>query len=192
MELIACKTEYDPLLLKRALALCPKWRRERADRIADGKRFAEYVTAGALLRYSLGEIAEEITLLPNGKPVLADGKRHFSLSHSGEYIICAVSDKPIGVDIQRIVPISEGVIGRFATESERLRLNSCIDRKKAAIKLWAVKESFMKAAEKSLSEVFGSEFFISEQSGVVEKDGHSFWISEQIDGYIIAVCEEKR
>lgn len=191
MELFCCKTEYDPVLLKRAFAICPKWRRERAERITDSKRFAEYVTAGALLRYSLGKSADDIAILPSGKPVILGGERFFSLSHSGEYAVCAVSDKPIGVDIQRIAPIPERVIKRFCTGREQKQLNDSLEREKAAVKLWALKESYLKASEKSLSEVFGREFVISADDSVTGVKGYCCSLFEQIDGYVTAVCEKQ-
>ena len=38
----------------------------------------------------------------NGKPYLSDSPEvHFSLSHSSDWAICAVSNHPVGADIQR-------------------------------------------------------------------------------------------
>ena len=38
----------------------------------------------------------------DGKPVLLDGRKHFSISHSEDFIALAFSDSPCGVDIEKI------------------------------------------------------------------------------------------
>lgn len=54
-----------------------------------------------------------------GKPYFADLPIRFSLSHSGDKVILAVSDREIGADIQRIRPLSLGVAKRFFTSAEQ-------------------------------------------------------------------------
>lgn len=189
--LCCCKIEYDADLLERALLLCPKWRREKAKTIKNPKTLAEYITAGALLRFCLKENADNVFILPSGKPMLNE-KGYFSLSHSGEYAACAVSDRPTGVDIQRVEPISEKVISRFCTEREQFWLAERPDKNISAIRLWALKESYLKASEKSIAEVFESEFSISDSGKVNGPCGYLFYLSEAIDGYIVALCEKSQ
>ena len=46
---------------------------------------------------------QNFTYTEHGKPYLSDySDVHFNISHSGEYVVCSVSDKPVGVDIQKI------------------------------------------------------------------------------------------
>lgn len=54
----------------------------------------------------------------NGKPYLEGVPFCFNLSHSGEYVACALSDSDVGVDIEEIKPISEGVMLRFVGRFE--------------------------------------------------------------------------
>lgn len=54
-----------------------------------------------------------------GKPYFADLPIRFSLSHSEEKVILAVSDREIGADIERIRPLSLGVAKRFFTPAEQ-------------------------------------------------------------------------
>ena len=42
-----------------------------------------------------------------------------SLSHSGDYAVCAIAGAPVGVDIQRQQPIRAGMLRHFFTEEER-------------------------------------------------------------------------
>ena len=52
----------------------------------------------------------------SGKPYLDGAPFCFNLSHGGEYIVCALSDSAVGVDVEEIKPISEGVMRRFVGE----------------------------------------------------------------------------
>lgn len=54
-----------------------------------------------------------------GKPYFADLPIRFSLSHSEDKVILAVSDREIGADIERIRPLSLGVAKRFFTPAEQ-------------------------------------------------------------------------
>lgn len=53
-----------------------------------------------------------------GKPYFEEGYPHFSLSHSGLYVCCAISDFPVGVDIQTIRKISPAVMRRYLDSDE--------------------------------------------------------------------------
>ncbi len=48
-----------------------------------------------------------------GKPYFEEGFWHFNISHSGAYVCCALSDAPVGIDIQTIKKISPSVMKRF-------------------------------------------------------------------------------
>ena len=186
--LCCCKIEYDKALLQKALSLCPKWRRQKAEKITNAEVFASSVTAGLLLRHCLKERADEVIISQNGKPYLERGE-HFSLSHSGEYAICAVSQSEIGVDIQKITEVSEKAVKRFCTESELKFLEKSADRPRDTIRLWALKESYLKASGLTASEVFAADFAI-EGEKVKGPKGYEFCLNEEIAGYVIAVCEK--
>ncbi len=61
---------------------------------------------------------------PHGKPYFADIPLYFSISHSGSYVLLAVSRREIGADIQEIRKIrTERLVKRLfgAEEQERLK-----------------------------------------------------------------------
>lgn len=184
-----CHIQYNAKLLKKAELLCPAWRREKAERLDNQKVRAKSVAAGLLLRYCLGSSAEEITFSEKGKPILTDG-RYLSLSHSGDYAACAVSDSPIGVDIQKIVDISPRTIARFCTEFEWEYLNCCKNPKADAIKLWALKESWLKATNSDTASAFRAQFNILANNKISGPEGFCYEIYEDISGYIVAACEK--
>lgn len=84
-----------------------------------------------------------------GKPFLKQYPGlHFNGSHSGDYLVCAVSEKPVGVDVQRIDKTKQmmPLARRFMAPEEIRSLESLENdaRTRAFYRLWAQKESYMK------------------------------------------------
>jgi 4'-phosphopantetheinyl transferase len=71
----------------------------------------------------------KIKLNKFGKPMLENQTIHFNLSHSGGYVVCAVSDSPIGVDIEQTNPNIKSISSRFLTKKELETYISSSDRK---------------------------------------------------------------
>lgn len=79
---------------------------------------------------------------PRGKPFFPglDG-RWFSLSHSGGLALCALSDFPVGVDVELIRPRRAGLPRRVLSPSELAQFDgSWAD----FCRLWTLKESWCK------------------------------------------------
>jgi len=86
---------------------------------------------------NFGEDIPEIVKTKNGKPYFPDmPDRHFSLSHSRTHVLCALSDKPVGCDIESPRIITKQVIEYFSTPDE-LKMFDPLD-------LWVLKESYVK------------------------------------------------
>ena len=71
-----------------------------------------------------GIAPESITfgIKEHGKPYAKDLAVEFNISHSGNMVVCAVDDKPIGIDIEQIRPIDLTVAKRICTDEELLYL----------------------------------------------------------------------
>lgn len=54
----------------------------------------------------------------HGKPY-AVGCAEFNISHSGDMVVCCVSDKCIGIDIEMIKPLNSSIIRKLCTESDK-------------------------------------------------------------------------
>ena len=98
---------------------------------------AAYALLAAAYRSIHGEAMPEIKKTPNGKPYFAGGLDiHFSLSHSKTHILCAISDAPIGVDIESPRCISERAVKYFSSPAELSMFSP--------LELWVLKESYVK------------------------------------------------
>lgn len=83
-----------------------------------------------------------------GKPYAAGYPDvHFNISHSGNTVICAVCDKPVGVDIQLMKARSfDSLAKRAFTEKEQDLFFSAPpdDRMEQFFRTWTAKESYIK------------------------------------------------
>jgi len=130
------------------LDLLPTLPEYRQRRVLACRREPDRVrTAGAgwLLQFALQEAGicpaqQSFTENPWGKPALADREEvQFSLSHSGNRVVCAISDTPVGVDVEqpRCTP---AVARRFFRAEELTSLDPVF-----LTRLWTAKEAFVKA-----------------------------------------------
>lgn len=89
-----------------------------------------------------------------GKPFLMNYTGvHFNISHSHAWVVCAVSDIPIGIDIEAIKPIDMDIAKRFFSKEEygSLVSKNHVERLQGFFELWSLKESYIKAWGKGLS-----------------------------------------
>lgn len=146
---------------------------------------------------------------PHGKPyfkasVLKEEKPlFFSLSHSGDYVLCALSDEEVGADIQRIpeadakkVVREDQIAERFFTEQERIWYQqedaaaSFLPEKKRRrfYRIWAAKEAYMKWTGNGLTEgvsAFEVDLNVGTVKGVINVRLCEVKVA---DGYTACVC----
>lgn len=85
-------------------------------------------------------------LTPRGKPCFpAFPGLFFSVSHSGDLWACAADGEPVGLDVQRILPVSRAadIARRFFRPEDRAYLETSGDPD-AFFTVWTAKESFLK------------------------------------------------
>lgn len=101
-----------------------------------------------LLRYSLQEIGVYdplFSLNEYGKPYLENYPDiFFNMSHSEKFVACAVSDCPIGVDIEQVHDIDVNIAKNYFFGSEYDYILNNYSPKRAFFELWVLKESYMK------------------------------------------------
>ncbi len=105
---------------------------------------AQQAAAGLLLTHLFGENGQPPRLAhgSRGKPYLADNRAFFNLSHTGDWVVCAVADSEIGVDAQLHGICNDKVVARCFTSSEVAWLND--DRDGRFSRLWTYKEAYIK------------------------------------------------
>ena len=91
---------------------------------------------------------EELLKNENGKPYFANGP-YFNISHSGRYVLMAVSTSEIGVDIEEIKNKDMSSLVRIFNEAEAKMIKEHSD----FYYLWCAKESLIKCMGLSVGKV---------------------------------------
>ncbi len=136
-------------------------KKQRVDRFrfADDKRrsVAGDMLIKSYINKTAGTPVEDIIMVydANGKPYIKNSSIHFNISHSGNMVVCAVNDKPIGIDVENIRPINlkpalkvfnekelkylfpSGIPGHFEITDDEALI-------KRFFELWTLKEAFVK------------------------------------------------
>lgn len=90
---------------------------------------------------------QRIEVGANGKPYVAERPElHYNLSHSGDWVVCAASHIPVGIDVEQADKYSERVVKRFFHEHEiqDIMKQAAAIRPDIFAEYWTMKESFMK------------------------------------------------
>ena len=149
--------EYTPEEIARWTDELPEWRRKQALAYKNDMGRRQSLLAYRLLCQGLREeygIMEQPTFVYNehGKPSLAlpptggDGEGlYFSLSHCKEGVCCAISDRPVGIDIESANrKISDSVIRYSMNEGEQALIRESDDPQRTFLRLWTQKEAVLK------------------------------------------------
>ena len=142
-------TNIEPLgdegLYQSLYELMPAYRREKIDRLKCVLDKHRSLAVGALLMYALAKsdisLSTPIKVEENGKPYLEGNPVYFNLSHSGNMVMCAISDMRVGCDIELMKKQPNLRVAKrfFAKEEyESIKENSDFYR------LWTLKESYVK------------------------------------------------
>jgi 4'-phosphopantetheinyl transferase len=149
-----------------------------------GQQAAQLARSAAFAAVGVpADAQEKRTVL--GKPYLPDRPGiHYNISHSGTYGVCALSDAPVGVDVELVRPLRRAVAQRFFTDVEQEFLAQRPPEE--FFRLWTRKESFTKALGKGLSLPLNS-FSVLED--VLYRDTIAWYFHEYpIDGGWLTVC----
>ena len=122
-----------------------------------GKRRTESLLAYAALwsLFSENERAHlsEILYSPGKKPRFGGGLREFNLSHTEGAVAAVLSDRPVGIDVQRITEPKPAVVRRLFTREEQLELQNAASAEQGRLftRFWVKKEAAVKQTGRGLS-----------------------------------------
>lgn len=103
-------------------------------------------------RYSMLEKDFQLTKNRYGKPYLPLYPNfYFNIAHSGEWVVCAIHNNEVGIDIECIKPIEESIMLSILREKEVEYLSSKPNKLAAFYEIWTVKESYLKAIGSGLA-----------------------------------------
>lgn len=181
------------------------------DEKARGRRFVtaalrhRFVAGRARLRSllggHLGRDPRGLVFAENafGKPRLADHpSTHFSLSHSGDQAVLAVSDqREIGIDIERVRPLDHlDLTRRYFHPNEVAAIEGVASPDEQLLvffRVWTLKEAVVKAIGKGLSiplDTFDVSIATSPPTMAVAPEGapRSWWLHQTTGSYCFALA----
>ena len=176
-----------------ALFKLSAYRLERLESVRSEQGKRQGAGAELLLNRAVRELRPDIRLPldiaadENGKPRLRDGGLFFSLSHSGDVALCAVSDQELGADIQEQKPFNERLARRFFTVEELAYILASPDRDYTFSQVWALKESYIKAVGLGLKLPLDSFSLDFEKGIAVRGEAWKLW-HRCVNGCHLAVC----
>ena len=184
----------DPKEIPQMIEGLPEKRKEKILRYRFVEKRIQGLGAGLLLEYVLqfhGKCSKDIRFGENGKPELDNF--FFNLSHAGDIVICAVSDKDVGCDVEKVSTEPKGIAEKFFCISENEHLNHLegMERVDEFFRIWTLKESYMKMTGEGMRLELNRMEFIFDTSVKVYRDGAlcPCAIKEYaIPGYKCSVC----
>ena len=195
--------ENDILFREKLNCLSP-YRQQKIALLRHRKDKNRSLGAGLLLDhglavYGLQERSVEYEIGEWGKPVLKYRPEIcFSLSHSGDYAVCTIGDKPVGNDIECVKEGRLKVADRFFAKEELEWLYTAgeeEERTRRMFRIWTMKESFLKAIGRGMSLSLGDFAIRMDEESGRARVRHSFDAKyyhlkeyQEIDGYCTAVC----
>jgi 4'-phosphopantetheinyl transferase len=147
-------------LFNRLLSFVSDERRKKINKFIRKEDSDRALAADILLREALIENFkiqnEDILFYYNayGKPYLMHTPSiYFNISHSGNWVVCAIDDYEVGIDVEKIENIDLDIAKSFFSKKEYMDLMKKVPAKKKEYfyDLWTLKESYIKACGKGLS-----------------------------------------
>lgn len=132
-------------------------RKARADRfyhIEDAKRciLGEAMLRCCYAKLFHGRQLPEITSSDFGKPYfLTEKEVHFNISHSGKWVVLAIADEEVGIDIELVEQQPDSLLREALTKEEYDWVCNSSNRQQLFIQYWTIKESYTKRLGKGLS-----------------------------------------
>ena len=158
-----------------------------------GLKEARDVLYDKVLFLTFGDIRPEIEKGSHGKPYFLkpyDGY-HFNISHSGDIVVMAVGDSPVGVDVERIGRAKDymKLARRFFYKHEYERVETAIQSEDEFYRVWTYREALSKLVGEGLSLYSRKDIRTDyDRQSVNLDEGHFVFYEYDYPGYRLTLC----
>ena len=169
-------------------AMADEERRQKTDACRNADDRLRSIAGDHLARLAISEhcgVPMETILFgrtENGKPYAIGLDVHFNISHSGHLAACAVSDRPVGIDVQFMRPIRANLTKKVCTTAELEYVGTEELTGEALVRfyrVWCTKEAYFKWLGTGITDL--KSFDTMEHI----RSGGTF----QIDDYMVSIYE---
>ena len=175
------------------------YRIKKLEKITHPEKRRQSIAAELLLNHAVtsffpdAEIPCEIHTNEYGKPALKNLPACFSLSHSGDIVVCAISDNEIGIDVEYACGYKAAVVERFFTSHEKLLLDDKEDRDYGFGRIWTAKESALKYLGIGLNRSLASVSLQNNNEVLLVPENKALNLSHRyVSETHISVCTERK
>ena len=136
-----------------------------------------------------------ISVSEEGKPYL-EGRvgYEFNLSHSGDLIVLAVDDLPVGIDVEQIKDKNWEIFHRYLTEAEMSMIRSSNDPVARFYEVWTIREAFFKEEGQGLR-ILDSDFSVDYDCRTIHYNEKELYFRtesyDSSDKYRISICSQR-
>lgn len=135
------------------------------------------ILAKTMIKKTFGIDEQIFAYGEHGKPYLLNyPDAHFNISHSGECVACAVLDKAVGVDVQKIGEYKPDVARKVCNADELAKIEESIDMASEFTRIWTQKEAVLKK--------YGTGIACSDIKNCIKNENV---LSQKIDDYWISI-----
>jgi 4'-phosphopantetheinyl transferase len=184
------------------LSWLPPERRERVKRLRSESQQKRHIYAGAFLQQMLSrETGLPMEALsyhygPWGKPELSNVPLFFNLSHSGDYVVLAVGDQPVGVDVEHKTKNALAVAKRCFTPGEYERILHAGDaaaQQRTFLRYWTGKEAYVKWTGQGLGIPLSSFELVEADTSMAYTGMEPVWLrTHWLEEYCVCVCSREK
>ena len=176
-----------------------KRRQEKINKLKREDDKLRCLGAGLLIEFVKEKfgVKDDIIIDKFGKPHFKTTKTSFNISHSGNYVIMAVSEYNIGIDIQRMEKSNQLVAERNFHPNECAYINACEDeviKQQRFYEMWTVKEAYLKNIGIGLRKPLNS-FEVNFEEGkpkIMDNPGYEILQMKLDERYVISICADIR
>ena len=111
------------------------------------------LATGLYKEYGLKLAFEPRATGEHGKPFLTlQPKIHYTITHSGKYVMCIIADQEIGIDVQVHKKVNyERMLERMVSPAQRIEILEGEDPEKEFFRQWVLREAYIKWTGEGLS-----------------------------------------
>lgn len=150
------------------------------------KRLLEY---GFKNSFGIPYREEEIQTGKYGKPYMDKEGIHFNISHGHRIVTLACADVPVGIDVESARTVRENAIKKSCTPKELEWLQRSENRELDFLKLWTLKESYVKMVGEGLRIPLPEvEFFIEETEEITSNRTEGDFFQYELTEGILSLC----
>jgi len=184
--------KYEHRLLNRLGRGC----RIRCENIKNKQRRVQFLVGRNLLFYMLNNIIgqkldNELVYTKLGKPMLVNNPCNFNIAHSDDWVICAMSGREVGADIECANKVSNS---KYVKQASKIFIEKMPSLDYLSLEeesyFWTLRESYAKMKGLSFEKWVNNVSFITEIDDDVLLKLQNIFIKEFrcIEGYAITCC----